>query len=116
MADHVAVVKTSSVSTDALVRAWRTFYVAIGMDILLLVGAGLTELMGSGVEVTSQAFWAAAGVLMLKSVLTGVASFLLRLKVTPKNERDLAPVSTTPDTGYGEELGVRGLESEGRHL
>lgn len=99
MADHL-VIKSASVSNDALVRAWRTFYTAIGMDILLLLGAGLTELMGSGVEVTSQAFWAAAGVLALKSVLTGLATYLLRLKVTPKNETDLPAVAgTTPEVG-----------------
>lgn len=107
MADHL-VVKNDSVSNDALIRAWRTFYTAVGLDILLLVGAGLSSILDSGVDVTSGAFWAAAGVLVLKSVLTGVASFLLRLKVTPKNEKDLGPaVPQDP----GEELGTSGLES-----
>ena len=88
MADHIAV-KESTVKTDALVRAWRTFYTAVGIDIAALLGVGLTELLGSGVEVTSASFWSLAGVLVVKSVLSGVAAYLLRLKVTPKNETDL---------------------------
>lgn len=110
MADHL-VVKSASVSNDALVRAWRTFYTAVGLDILILIGAGLSSLMESGVDVTSGVFWSAAGVLVLKSVFTGLATYLLRLKVTPKNETDLPPAPAV-DTGYTEpELGTAGLES-----
>lgn len=91
MADHIAV-KESSVKTDALVRAARTFYTAVGVDILALIGVGLTDLLSSGTPVTAAAFWSLAGVLVVKSILTGVASYLLRLKVTPKNEVDFAGV------------------------
>lgn len=88
MADHIAV-KESGVRTDALIRAARTFYTAIGVDILALIGVGLTDLLNSGTPVTAGAFWSLAGVLVVKSVLTGVASYLLRLKVTPRNETDV---------------------------
>lgn len=88
MADHVAI-KESSVSTDAFVRAWRTFYTSVGVDILALIGIGLTDLLSTDAPVTSGTFWALAGVLIVKSVLTGVASYLLRLKVTPRNEADV---------------------------
>lgn len=112
MADHL-VVKNSSVSSDALIRAWRTFYTAVGLDILLLLGAGLSSLLDSGVDVTSGAFWASAGVLAIKSILTGVATYLLRLKVTPKNETDMSSIGeppTRPDFSPDEELGTSGLE------
>lgn len=92
MADHIAI-KESSVKTDALVRAARTFYTAVGVDILALIGVGLTDLLNSGTPVTAGAFWGLAGVLIVKSVLTGVATYLLRLKVTPRNELDTVDVS-----------------------
>lgn len=88
MAEHVAI-KESSVSTDALVRAARTFYTSVGVDILALIGLGLTDLLNSGTPVTSGTFWALGGVLIVKSVLTGLATYLLRLKVTPRNEADV---------------------------
>lgn len=109
MADHL-VVKNDSVSNDALVRAWRTFYTAVGLDILVLIGAGLSSMLDSGVDVTSGAFWVAAGVLVLKSVLTGIGTFLLRLRVTPRNEKDLGPAVVTQAEYPDEELGVSGLE------
>ena len=88
MSKHIAI-KESAVSTDAFVRAWRTFYTAIGTDILILIGVGLSALLDSGADVTSPVFWAGAGVLVVKSILTGVATYLLRLKVTPRNEADV---------------------------
>lgn len=78
MADHAA----SVIRYDALNRAWRTFYVAIGFDAALLIGAGLTELLSKG-DITSPTFWATFGILVGKSVLISLASFLLRLKKAP---------------------------------
>lgn len=78
MADHIA----SNVKFDALNRAWRTFYVAIGFDAALLIGAGLTELLNSA-DITTAAFWTTFGILVGKSVLISFASFLLRLKKAP---------------------------------
>ena len=78
MADHIA----PNVKFDALNRAWRTFYVAIGFDAALLIGAGLTELLASG-DITTTTFWITFGILVGKSVLISFASFLLRLKKAP---------------------------------
>lgn len=78
MADHIA----PNVKFDALNRAWRTFYVAIGFDAALLIGAGLTDLL-SKMDITSPAFWITFGILVGKSVLISLASFLLRLKKAP---------------------------------
>ncbi len=80
MSAHRAV----TVRSDALERALRTLWVAVGVDIVTAIGVGLTTLM-TQFEVTSGAFWTGLGVLTLKSVLTAVASYFVRLKVTPKN-------------------------------
>lgn len=80
MADHAAPL---SVRLDALNRAWRTLYVAFGADAALLIGTGLLELLNK-VEVSTQAFWIGAGILVVKSILTAFGSYLLRLKVAPK--------------------------------
>ena len=79
MTDHAAPNKY----LDALNRAWRTFYVAIGFDAAVLIGTGLTNLLTEK-DVTSQAFWITFGVLIVKSLLTALGAFLLRLKVAPK--------------------------------
>jgi hypothetical protein len=72
-----------SVKYDALNRALRTLYVGFGVDALALIGAGLLELLDT-VDVSAGAFWTAAGVLVVKSVLSALGSYLLRLKVAPK--------------------------------
>jgi len=68
---------------DALNRALRTLYVGFGVDALALIGAGLLDLLNT-VEVTAQGFWVALLVLVVKSVLSALGSYLLRLKVAPK--------------------------------
>lgn len=81
---------------DALVRAWRTLYTAIGVDAAVLIGLGLTDLL-TDADVSSAAFWTTFGILIGKSILTSLAAFLLRLKVTPSNidkSTQLAPVVT----------------------
>jgi hypothetical protein len=80
MADHVAPV---SVRTDALNRAWRTLYTGIILDALVLIGMGLNDLLTSA-DITTQQFWVTFGILIGKSLLTSLGSFLLRLKVAPK--------------------------------
>lgn len=80
MADHVAPL---SVRLDALNRAWRTLYVAFGADAAVLIGAGLLELLDKA-DISTEAFWIGAGVLVVKSVLSAFGAYLLRLKVAPK--------------------------------
>lgn len=71
-----------SVKIDALNRAARTLYTAFGADALLLIGAGLLELLNT-VDITAQAFWIGLGILVVKSILTALGSYLLRLKKAP---------------------------------
>ena len=84
MAEHAA---PTSVKLDALNRAWRTLYTALGADAALLIGTGLLTLLDE-VEVTSQAFWIGFGVLVVKSLLTALGSYLLRLKKAPRVDPD----------------------------
>jgi len=69
---------------DALTRAWRTLYTGFVLDALVLIGGGIMNLL-SAHEVTTEAFWIALLILITKSFLTALGSYLLRLKVTPKN-------------------------------
>lgn len=69
---------------DALTRAWRTLYTGFVLDALVLIGGGIANLL-SAHEVTTEAFWIAFLILVIKSFLTAMGSYLLRLKVTPKN-------------------------------
>ncbi len=65
-----------SAKADALQRALRTLWQGVAIDALYAVGAGLVVLLSGGPDVLSGAFWAAGGVLVLKSFLTALASFL----------------------------------------
>jgi high-affinity Fe2+/Pb2+ permease len=80
MADHAAPL---SVKLDALNRFWRTLYTAFGADAALLIGAGLLTLLDK-VDISSTEFWIGLGLLVVKSVLTALGSYLLRLKKAPR--------------------------------
>ncbi|MCO4276140.1 hypothetical protein NG701_17200 [Pseudarthrobacter sp. HLT3-5] len=89
MGDHEALPAATkdpwwALHIDALTRAWRTLYTGFILDALVLIGGGITNLM-SAFEVTTEAFWIALLILVTKSFLTAMGSYLLRLKVTPKN-------------------------------
>jgi hypothetical protein len=81
LGDHV--VEKSPVHADALERAARTLWTGIGVDAAVAIGSGVLIEMQGG-DVTSPAFWAAIGGLVVKSILTASASYLVRLKVEPK--------------------------------
>ena len=68
---------------DALDRAWRTFYTLVGVDLLLALGNGLTQALNEK-DVFTGEFWQFLLLLLVKSVLAAVASFLLRYANTPK--------------------------------
>lgn len=72
-----------SVIPDALERAMRTLWQGFIVDGLAAAGAGLMLLLATG-DLTSPVFWSAAGLMVAKSFLTAMASFLARLKSTPK--------------------------------
>ena len=69
--------------SDALIRAWRTFYASVGVDIMVAIGAGLLLLMNNGDPMTP-AFWIAFAALVVRSVLTALATYWARLKFPPK--------------------------------
>ncbi|SEE27336.1 hypothetical protein SAMN04489740_1015 [Arthrobacter alpinus] len=74
---------------DALQRALRTLWQGFGMDALIAIGGGLLLLLNTG-DVTSPLFWAAVGVLVVRSVLMSLAAYLQRLGKAPK------PLPTPP--------------------
>lgn len=90
MGKHVntaLVMETTKAETkaDAWNRAGRTLWQGIGVDACVGVGLGAAVLLETG-DVTSPLFWGTLGVLVVKSFLTSGASYLTRLKITPKTE------------------------------
>lgn len=73
MGDHVA---TQSPKSAALQTLWTGF----GIDAAVAIGAGTLILIDGG-DVMSPLFWTSMGGLVVKSVLTSAASYLVRLKV-----------------------------------
>lgn len=68
--------------SDAVTRALRTFYASVGMDILVAIGAGLVILLNTG-DPLSPVFWLAFAALVVRSVLTALATYWARLKLPP---------------------------------
>lgn len=68
---------------DAAVRAMRTFYTSVGVDIAVAIGAGILLALNSG-DVMTPAFWVGVLALVVRSTVTGIATYFVRLKVTPK--------------------------------
>ena len=88
MGKHVSTEKVTALinaedRADALNRAGRTLWQGIGIDAGVAIGLGTTVLLESG-DVMSPIFWGTLGVLVVKSILTSVASYLTRLGVAPK--------------------------------
>ena len=81
---------------DALQRALRTLWLGFGVDALIAIGAGLAVLLTGGLHVLSGAFWTALGVLVVKSFLTALASYLQRLNKEPKPLEKAIQVEETP--------------------
>jgi hypothetical protein len=81
LGDHVST--DSLIHADALNRAARTLWVGFGIDAATAIGSGALLLLNE-VDVNSELFWTSMGVLVLKSVVMSLASYLVRLKVAPK--------------------------------
>lgn len=83
MADHVAEVTTKSILDRVATSPWaRTLWQGFIVDALAAIGLGLGVLLGK-FDPTTEAFWIAAGGLVVKSVLTSLSSFLTRFKTVP---------------------------------
>lgn len=100
MSKHEAIVKRSGVVWDAWVRACRTFYTLVGIDILFAVGTGLNGALNDGMDVMSGEFWVFALGLVVKSLVAGIATFFLRLRVTPKNSHDDRGYTVVDNPGF----------------
>jgi len=70
----------TSILDGIAVSPWaRTLWQGFAVDALVAIGLGLAVLLGDG-DITSPAFWSAVGILVGKSFLTSIASWLTRLK------------------------------------
>ena len=77
MGKHIA---ASSVLDYFAKTPWaRTLWQGLIIDFLTAVGLGLTLLLATG-DVMSPVFWSALWILIVKSFLTSLASYLTRLK------------------------------------
>lgn len=81
MSKHVAV---DDKKIDARVRAMRTLWTSLGVDLTVAIGFILTDWIVTA-DITQTEAWIALGILVARSVVTSVASFMVRLKVTPSN-------------------------------
>lgn len=69
---------------DALVRAGRTFWTSVGVDIVVAIGVGMIVLLNSGDPMTP-AFWLGLAALVVRSAATGIATYFARLKFPPSS-------------------------------
>ena len=69
------------VVADAKSRSWRTLVQGLVFDVFAAIVAAVALL--SGADPFVKETWAAFGVLLLKSVVSAVISYFMRLKVTP---------------------------------
>jgi hypothetical protein len=77
MGNHIA---PSSVLDAVASTPWaRTLWQGLIVDALGAIGIGLAALLVTG-DINSPAFWSAFGVLVGKSFLTSLASYLTRFK------------------------------------
>jgi hypothetical protein len=84
MANHAAVSATSILDSVATSPWARTLWQGFIVDALVAIGLGLAVLLSTG-DLMSPAFWGAVGLLVGKSFLTALASWLTRLKVVTPN-------------------------------
>jgi hypothetical protein len=69
----------SILDTIAITPWARTLWQGFVVDGLAAAGAGLIILLADG-DLTSPLFWSAAGLMVAKSLLTSLASYMTRLK------------------------------------
>lgn len=79
MGDHST---TNLVKADARNRALRTLWTALGIDLAVAIGLAASTWIADA-DVSSPAAWGALGILVTKSLVQAVASYLVRLKVAP---------------------------------
>lgn len=75
---------TNLVIASAKNRSWRTFLAGMGLDIVFALVAVVGTL--SHVNFFTQAGWITFGVLIIKTVIQTVISYIARLKIAPPYE------------------------------
>ena len=88
---HPTVVATTAegkklVVADAKSRSWRTLVQGLIFDVFAAIVAAVALL--SGADPLVKETWLAFGVLLLKSVVSAVISYFMRLKITPTIKTD----------------------------
>lgn len=68
-------------------RAVRTFLTGLGVDVVVGIAAALLAWLPAA-NVSDKAAWLVLAATLIKTVLTSVASYVLRLKVQPATEVD----------------------------
>lgn len=77
----------ADVKNDAVDRGWRTFGQGLLIDVAVAVAAVLLMWLPDA-DVTRREAWMVLATALLKTVLTAVASYVMRFKVAPKSEED----------------------------
>lgn len=73
---------TPAVQADATQRAKRTFIQGLGIDLAVAIAVALLAWLPDA-DLTSKQAWIILGTSLAKTVLTAVASYVMRLKVRP---------------------------------
>lgn len=73
---------TPAVQADAKQRAKRTFIQGIALDVAVAIAVALLAWLPDA-DLTSKQAWIILGTSLAKTVLTAVASYVMRLKVRP---------------------------------
>ena len=73
---------TPAVQADAAQRAKRTFIQGIALDVAVAIAVALLAWLPDA-DLTSKQAWIILGTSLAKTVLTAVASYVMRLKVRP---------------------------------
>lgn len=72
----------TAVQADAAQRAKRTFIQGIALDVAVAIAVALLAWLPDA-DLTDRAAWIILGTSLAKTVLTAVASYVMRLKVRP---------------------------------
>lgn len=86
---------TPAVRTDAANRGFRTLAQGAALDVAIAIAAALLVWLPDA-DLSSRAAWIILGTAVAKTVLTALASYVMRLKVTP-------PAQASPGLIYGDE-------------
>ena len=73
---------TPAVQADAAQRAKRTFIQGIALDVAVAIAVALLAWLPDA-DLTNKQAWIILGTSLAKTVLTAVASYVMRLKVRP---------------------------------